>query len=101
MSRDPRYYFSTHGRAAKPWYGVSLQCVTPPVQRTPLNPSVGHLGGGCGGAFGINFNEWMAENPTKAPPPGATVQMQVWTYDPANPGAQSLLLDAIEFIVEP
>jgi hypothetical protein len=99
--RNGLHYFSTNGRAANPWGGVGLQCVTPPVQRTPVKAVVNHVGGGCGGSYGINFNEWMVQNPTKAPPPGATVQMQVWTYDPTNPGAQSLLLDAIEFTVEP
>jgi hypothetical protein len=45
------------------------------VRRTGLQSGVG-TGGLCNGAFALDFNAWMTANPTKAPAPRETVQMQ-------------------------
>ena len=100
VNREGFFYFSTQGPVSLPWKGgVSTQCVQPPVQRTTLMPS--GSSGPCTGYYALEFNDWMAQHPLKAPPAGSTVQMQLVSYKPAGPSASARLLDAIEFDVGP
>jgi hypothetical protein len=94
------FFFSTNGRQSVPWWGATNLCVVPPVQRTTALKS-GAWAGTCWGYYDLDFAEWMANHPAKAPQAGDVVQMQLWTRDPANASAIPQLLDAVEFTVEP
>ena len=86
---------------ANPWGGggTSLLCVVPPVVRTPAQDS-GGTPGACDGALTLDFNAWMAANPSKAPAAGTTVHAQGWYRDPGAP-ADSSMTDALTFAVCP
>jgi hypothetical protein len=96
------FYFGQNGRQANPWgNGTSLQCVTPPLRRTPLLGG-GGSNGNCDGAYSMDFNAYITATPAKAPMPGTPVQMQLWYRDPANTSNQTTSLsDAIEFTMVP
>ena len=97
------FYFGTSGRQASPWgNGTSLQCVVPPVARTPLQTSSGNPGQ-CDGTFLYDLNtHWSVLKPQTNPGPGATVQVQTWFRDPGNTSSQTTSLsDALELTVCP
>lgn len=94
-------YFSIQGRTSTPWQGgPTLQCAQPPLQRVGVVPA-GITVVPCSGYYRMDFNAWMAANPSKAPPPGTQVQFQFWLNDPANPGATTGLSEALEFTLAP
>ena len=98
--REGLFYFSTTGTTSVPWQGgPTLQCVRPPVQRTPVQSS-GNAFLPCTGYYWLDFNDWMAAHPLQAPPAGAVVRMQVVAYGVGNP-ASAALLDALWFTVAP
>ena len=101
-SKNGIFYFGTNGRQANPWgTGTSYQCVVPPVKRTGVQPGVGS-NGACNGFASLDFNTWMALNPTKAPPSGILTQVQFWFRDPQNTSNQTTSLsDAFELVVAP
>ena len=101
-AKDGILFFGTGGRQANPWgNGTSFQCVVPPVRRTGLQVGVG-TSGLCDGSFVLDFNAWMAAQPTKAPAASETVQMQCWFRDPLNTSNQTTSLsEALEFVVAP
>jgi len=93
-------FFGTSGAQATPWgAGTSWFCVKGPHLRTPAQVA-GGTAGSCNGAFALDFNAWMAANPTKSPTAGDTVWMQAWFRDPPAPKTTSLS-DAIRFSVCP
>jgi len=100
--KDGMFFFSANGRQANPWgNGTSYQCVVPPVQRTPLQVGTG-TPGACDGYFQVDFNAWMAANPTKAPQAGGEANMQCWFRDPLNTSNQTTSMsNALEFFVNP
>lgn len=76
--------------AALPWgAGTSWLCVSAPTRRTGVQSS-GGAAGACDGALTLDFNAWMAANPTKAPVAGTTVYLQGWFRDPPSPQTSSL-----------
>ena len=101
-AKDGLFFFSTNGSQANSWgSGTSYQCVVPPVQRTGLQVGSG-TPGACDGSFLMDFNAWMAANPSKAPAPGSTVNLQLWFRDPLNTSNQTTSLsDGLEFGVCP
>ena len=100
--KDGVLYFGTNGAQANPWgNGTSYQCVVPPVVRTGVQQGVGTLGA-CNNAYSLDFNTWMAANPTRAPGAGEDVRLQSWFRDPQNTSNQSTSIsDAIVFTVCP
>ena len=83
---------------AAPWgAGSSYLCVAAPVKRTG-NQASGGTAGLCDGSFALDFNAWMAANPTKAPGMGEVVYMQAWFRDPPSPKTTSLS-DGLRFVM--
>ena len=101
-SKDGLFFYGQNGRQAAPWgNGSSLQCVVPPVQRTPLVAGAG-VPGACGGRWSIDMNAHAAAFPLKAPAVGQPTQIQLWYRDPANASNQTTSLsDALEFWMLP
>jgi hypothetical protein len=95
-------FFGTNGEQGKAWgNGTSYRCVVPPLVRTGLDQGAG-TPGQCDGAFQLDFNAWMAANPQKAPPGGATAYLQCWFRDPQNTSNQvTSFSDALRFAVCP
>jgi hypothetical protein len=100
--KDGILFFGANGHQANAWgSGTSFQCVVPPVKRTGLQNGVG-TPGACDGSYALDFNAWMAANPTRAPAAGEEVSMQAWFRDPQNTGNQTTSLsDAVRFGVCP
>jgi hypothetical protein len=97
------FYFGTSGKQANPWgNGTSLQCVTPPVQRTGILPGSG-TPGSCDGSTTLDLNAlWCptCPKPNINPGAGALVRLQFWYRDPHNTSSRSTSLsDALEFSV--
>jgi hypothetical protein len=81
---------------------TSVLCVKPPQQRTGQSNS-GGTSGLCDGALSLDFNAYLASNPTALGQPfqsGDTVWMQGWYRDPPNPKTTSLTA-ALEFYLCP
>jgi hypothetical protein len=85
-----------------PWgNGTSLQCVVPPVTRTGFVTLSGQKNT-CSGFASLDFYNWLALNPSKAPGTGQQIWMQFWYRDPQNPSNQTTSLsDGITFTVCP
>jgi hypothetical protein len=100
--KDGTLYFGTGGPQANSWgNGTSLQCVVPPVTRTGVLRGSGTFGA-CDGALQMDFNAWMAANPSRAPQAGETAYAQAWFRDPMNTSNQSTSLsNALAFTVCP
>jgi hypothetical protein len=96
------FFFGTSGRQASPWgNGTSLQCVVPPVKRTPALIAAG-TPGVCDGFFLLDLHARWTAQPKQNPGPGAVVQAQLWYRDPFNTSNQTTSLSsAIEFPVGP
>jgi hypothetical protein len=104
-AKDGLFFFGTNGRQANPWgNGTSLQCVVPPVVRTPLLPGTG-TNGSCNGVLSRDLNAlWCptCPNPAKNPGTGALVQAQLWYRDPFSTDNQTTAFsNALEFCLEP
>jgi hypothetical protein len=97
------FFFGTNGRQANPWgNGTSMQCVVPPVVRTPLQTSTG-TPSACDGTFAYDLNtHWNVTKPQTNPGAGALVQIQTWFRDPFNTSNQTTSLsDALEAMLCP
>jgi hypothetical protein len=92
------FYFGVNGRTSVPWAAGTLQCVQPPVTRLKTNNSTTQASS-CASYQRLNFTNWMANHPSRTPPPGTLVQLQAWTNPTGT--AKSRLLDALEFTIEP
>lgn len=95
-------FLGTNGQQALPWgNGTSYRCVVPPLVRN--GPDAGSGTSGLGdGSFLLDFNAWMAANPSKAPQGAASVSMQAWFRDPLNGSNQvTSMSDGLRFAVLP
>jgi hypothetical protein len=94
-------YFGTSGAKATPWGGASSSyaCVKAPHQRTSPQSSGGSAGQ-CDGSFQLDFNAWIAANPSKAPTAGQTTWLQAWFRDPPAPKTTAFS-DAVYFSICP
>ncbi len=90
-------FYSTSVAASIPFLGGTL-CATQPLTRTPIQNSGG--GGACGGAYGFDFNAWMAGGADPALAPGIQVYAQYWYRDPADAFTVGLT-DALTFEIGP
>jgi hypothetical protein len=98
-NRSGILFFGTNGPALLPWGGgTSMQCVLGPVRRTGLLNSGGT--GGCDGSLSIDFNDWMTNNPAKAPGAGTAINAQAW-YRDSGAAKNSNLSDGLTFWVCP
>jgi hypothetical protein len=71
---------------------TSVLCVKPPTQRTPLQTSTGTTGQ-CDGAFALDWNAFLASQPTALGAPfaaGDRVYLQCWFRDSGAPGNTNL-----------
>jgi hypothetical protein len=72
--------------------GTSYVCVAPPQGRTNSQQSGGTLGA-CDGSFTLDFNHFIAGNPTAVGSPyspGQVLYAQSWYRDPAAPKGSNL-----------
>jgi hypothetical protein len=101
-NKDGLFFYGTNGRQATPWgNGTSLQCVAPPVIRSPILSGAG-ANGACNGLFAIDFNAFVAGLSASAPAAGSVVQIQCWYRDPANSAnLKTSLSNALEFTQRP
>jgi hypothetical protein len=94
------FYFGLTGQKATPWGASSSWfCVKGPHQRLPVQSS-GGTAGACDGSFSTDFNDWMAQNPGKAPGAGVPVFLQAWFRDPPAPKTTAFS-NAMWFFVNP
>ena len=86
-------FYGVSGPSASGWGpSSSILCVKPPTQRTP-GQSSGGTSGACDGLFTLDWNAYVAANPTAlgAPfGPGDSVWVQGWFRDPPSPKTTSL-----------
>jgi hypothetical protein len=94
-------FYGLSGPIASPWgTGTSFLCVKAPTQRTGTLSS-GGTSGACDGVLSIDWNQYIASNPTALGVPfagGETVQAQAWFRDPPAPKTTNLS-DALQFTV--
>jgi hypothetical protein len=86
---------------AQPWgAGSSFICVGGAVERMGVQSSDGGVVSACDGTLAVDFNTWMATNPSRAPVAGDHVYVQAWFRDPGAPNSSSLS-DGIQFPICP
>lgn len=91
-------FYSKTGAASTPFNGGTL-CVAAPFYRTTAQTSTGS--GTCGGAFDIDFNDWIKNGLDFQGFHGGThVWAQYWSRDPQSAGTTNLT-NAVEFYVWP
>ena len=94
-------FFGLDGRKSVPFQGGTL-CVQPPLRRTPIQSSGGspHEINDCTGTYAIDFNAHIAGQgfETGLRTPGAQVNAQWWSRDPALPSTTTLS-NALEFTI--
>jgi hypothetical protein len=94
-------FYGISGQIASPWgTSSSYLCVKAPTQRTATQSS-GGTNGACDGTLSIDWNQFIAANPTALGAPfagGETVQAQAWFRDPPSPKTTNLS-DALQFTV--
>lgn len=97
------YSVDNSGFTPLPWgASSSLLCIKPPTQRLPL-ASTGGTNGLCDGALSLDFNAFMAANPSALGGPftgGEQIYAQAWFRDPPSPKT-TMLSDALSFVVCP
>lgn len=97
------FFYGTSGALASPWGGSSSYlCVGAPTQRT-VSLNSGGLAGTCGGAFTLDWNQFVAANPGVLGTPfsgGETVHTQAWYRDPPSPKTTHLS-NGLSFTVNP
>ena len=87
------FFFGTSGPINVPFLGGTL-CVSPPLERTPVQLSLGAAD--CLAGYVFHFSQAHAANEGIAP--GDTVHGQFWMRDPQNvDGTGVALTDAVEF----
>jgi hypothetical protein len=97
-------FYGVSGSQANPWSGTSTSflCVKSPTQRTPAQNS-GGTAGACDGVLALDWNLYIANNPTALGQPfagGETVWAQGWYRDPPAPKTTNLS-NGLEFNVCP
>jgi hypothetical protein len=93
-------FFGSNGPSALPWgSGSSVQCALGPVRRTGLQNSGGNTAA-CDGTLTLDMNDWMTNNPGKAPAAGALINAQAWFRDPGA-AKNSNLSNGLAFSVCP
>jgi hypothetical protein len=97
-NKNGLFFHSTTGSQAAPFHG-GLVCVQPPLQRHPVSSS-GGSGSQCNGAFVEDFNAYIASGADPALVAGASVWIQHWSRDPADPFGDSLS-DALALTICP
>jgi hypothetical protein len=97
------YGVDNSGFAPLPWgTSSSFLCVKQPTQRTPPQSSGGALNA-CNGAIALDWNAFVAANPSALGQPftaGQHVFAQAWFRDPPSPKTTHLS-NALEFVVQP
>jgi hypothetical protein len=93
----PGLCFYGYGATELPVLGGTL-CVTPPIRRTPAQPSGGSAG--CTGSFTVDFNVWIQSGIDPGLVAGATAYAQYWSRDPASATGSSLT-NAVRFTICP
>ena len=97
------YGVDNSGFTSSPWgQSTSFLCVKPPTQRTPAQSSGGTFNQ-CDGALALDWNAFIAANPSALGAPfaaGQHVYAQGWFRDPPSP-KHTLLSNALDFIVGP
>jgi hypothetical protein len=97
------YGIDNSGFAPLPWGpSSSYLCVKPPTQRTPPQSSGGNLNA-CDGTLSLDWNAFLAANPSALGQPfaaGQHVFAQAWFRDPPSPKTTHLS-NALEFVVGP
>lgn len=92
------FFYGINGRAAIPFNGGTL-CAQPPLKRTPPQASGGNPPpDDCSGNYSIDFNALIQGGSDPNLVPGATVNGQYWSRDPASAGATNLT-NAVEFSI--
>jgi len=93
--------FYGFGRFALPFQGGWL-CVMGPIKRTPVQSTGGNPPpNDCSGQLSMDFNAWIQGGYDPALISGATVNIQGWSRDPAEPGSKTSLSDGLEFTISP
>lgn len=100
-------FYGINGRSASVWgmagmASSSFLCVKSPTQRTGAQNSGGTVGT-CTGTLSVDFNGYIAANPTALGNPfsaGAVVNAQGWFRDPMSPNTTHLS-DGLEFTMCP
>lgn len=93
----PGLLFYGYAPAQLPIPGGFL-CITPPIRRTPAQPSGGTPG--CNGSFTADFNVLIQAGTDPGLVTGATVHAQYWSRDPSA-AAGSSLTNAVRFTICP
>jgi hypothetical protein len=96
-------FYGLNGAQAQPWgTGTSFLCIKSPTQRSLPQSSGGTLNL-CDGALSLDWNAYIASNPTALGNPfagGESVWIQAWFRDPPAPKTTSLS-NALHFTVCP
>lgn len=85
--------------SAVPWGSSSWLCIALPRYRTGVQ-TAGGANGSCNGVIALDFNTWLAANPSVAPPAGSHLFAQAWYRDPLSI-KKSALSNALEFVLLP
>ena len=86
--------------ASNPFYG-GIQCVAPPVKRTPVQKSGGNSGpDDCSGTYSYDFNARIQSGVDPGLVVGADVFAQYWYRDPLDPFTAGLT-NALSFTIQP
>ena len=86
--------------ASNPFYG-GVQCVAPPVKRTPVQKSGGNSGpDDCSGTYSYDFNARIQSGVDPGLVVGAGVYAQYWYRDPLDPFTAGLT-NALSFTIQP
>jgi hypothetical protein len=97
-------FYGLNGRNDLPWAtgSTSILCVKSPLQRT-LTANTGGTAGACNGSLSLDWNNFMATNPTSLGHPvlvGGVFEAQAWFRDPPAPKTTNLS-NAWEFVACP
>ena len=91
-------FYGTTGRDNVPFLGGTM-CVQGPLRRTPVLLSGGTAtGDDCTGAFGIDFNAYIATGVNPALVSGVTLNTQFWSRDSGAPNNTNLT-NGLEFTI--
>jgi len=92
-------FYGTSGPLAVPFLGGTL-CVTPPLQRTPIQSSGGSglPADDCSGGYAFDMNPWIQNGTDPDLGLGTVVHAQYWFRDPADPFGASLS-DGLTFTI--
>lgn len=74
--------------------------MSPPLVTTLPQVTGGSVHEPCSGSIVLDFNAFLAANPSIAPPAGSVVHLQAWCSDP-NSAEGTSLSDAAVFVLLP